>query len=134
MATEVKFEDSLRKLEALVSKMESGEMGLDEMIAAFEDGRKLVAQCQKSLDAIRLRIEKVTKSGAVEPIAALITMALTAVITPVLPYILSFAAGAMIYVVIDELVPEAKEGGNAAGTVGAALGFALMMLLDIAFG
>lgn len=72
-------------------------------------------------------------SGAVEPMAALITMALTAVITPVLPYILSFAAGAMIYVVIDELVPSAKEGGSAAGTVGAALGFALMMLLDIAF-
>lgn len=73
-------------------------------------------------------------SGAVEPIAALITMALTSLITPVLPYILSFAAGAMIYVVIDELIPSAKEGESAAGTVGAAFGFALMMLLDIAFG
>jgi len=70
MAAEVKFEDSLKKLEALVARMESGEMGLDEMIAAFEDGRKLVAQCQKSLEAIRLRIEKVTKSGAVEPMEA----------------------------------------------------------------
>ena len=46
MAAEVKFEDSLKKLEALVAKMESGEMGLDEMIAAFESGRKLVAECQ----------------------------------------------------------------------------------------
>ena len=68
MAAEVKFEDSLKKLEALVSKMESGEMGLDGMIAAFEDGRKLVAQCQKSLDAIRLRIEKVTKGGETVPL------------------------------------------------------------------
>ena len=66
----MKFEDNLRRLEALVAKMESGELGLDAAIAAFEDGRKLVAQCQKSLDAIRLRIEKVTKSGAVEPMEA----------------------------------------------------------------
>lgn len=73
-------------------------------------------------------------SGAVEPIAALVTLALTSVIEPALPYILSFAAGAMIYVVIEELVPASKEGGGSVGTVGAAFGFALMMLLDIAFG
>ena len=71
-------------------------------------------------------------SGAVEPVAALVTLALTAVIEPALPYILSFAAGAMIYVVIEELIPAAKEGGGSSGTVGAAFGFALMMLLDIA--
>ena len=64
------FEDALSELENLVGRMESGEMGLDEMIAAFESGRKLVAECQKSLEAIRLRIEKVTKSGAVEPMEA----------------------------------------------------------------
>ena len=64
----MKFENNLKKLEGLVDKMESGEMSLDDMIKAFEDGRKLVAECQKDLESIRLRIEKVTKSGAVEPL------------------------------------------------------------------
>ena len=55
--------------------------------------------------------------------------------TPVLPYILSFAAGAMIYVVVEELIPEAQAGEHSnIGTVGAALGFALMMVLDVALG
>lgn len=73
-------------------------------------------------------------SGAVEPVAAAMTMALTSVIAPVLPYILSFAAGAMIYVVTEELIPEAKEDGDHVGVVGVAVGFALMMLLDVALG
>ena len=62
----MKFEDNLKSLEGLVAKMESGEMSLDDMIKAFEDGRKLVAECQKDLASIRQRIEKVTKSGTVE--------------------------------------------------------------------
>ena len=66
----MKFENNLKKLVGLVDKMESGEMSLDDMIKAFEDGRKLVAECQKDLESIRLRIEKVTKSGAVEPLEA----------------------------------------------------------------
>ena len=64
----MKFEDNLKKLEGLVAKMESGEMNLDEMIKAFEEGRKLVTDCQKDLDSIRQRIEKVTKDGTVEPL------------------------------------------------------------------
>ena len=64
----MKFEDNLRKLEGLVAKMESGEMNLDEMIKAFEEGRKLVTECQKDLESIRQRIEKVTKSGTTEPL------------------------------------------------------------------
>ena len=64
----MKFEDNLVKLEGLVGKMESGEMNLDEMIKAFEEGRKLVTECQKDLDSIRQRIEKVTKDGSVEPL------------------------------------------------------------------
>lgn len=64
----MKFEDNLKKLEGLVAKMESGEMNLDEMIKAFEEGRKLVTDCQKDLDSIRQRIEKVTKDGSVEPL------------------------------------------------------------------
>ena len=64
----MKFEDNLKKLEGLVGKMESGEMNLDEMIKAFEEGRKLVTECQKELDSIRQRIEKVTKDGSVAPL------------------------------------------------------------------
>ena len=59
------FEDNLKKLEQLVAKMESGDMKLDDMIKAFEEGR-----CQKDLESIRQRIEKVTKSGAVEEMKA----------------------------------------------------------------
>jgi ZIP family zinc transporter len=76
-----------------------------------------------------------TLSGAVEPAGALITMALTALLAPALPYILAFAAGAMLYVVIEELIPEAQAGEHSnAGTVSAALGFVLMMILDVALG
>lgn len=65
----MKFEDNLKKLEELVTKMESGGLDLDTMIGSFEEGRKLVDVCQQELEAIKLRIEKVTKSGAVEPLA-----------------------------------------------------------------
>lgn len=74
-------------------------------------------------------------SGIVEPIGALLTILLTGLITPALPYILSFAAGAMIYVVVEELIPEAQAGEHSnIGTIGAALGFVLMMILDVALG
>lgn len=64
----MKFEDNLRQLEALVARMESGEMNLDDMIKSFEEGRRLVKTCQEELAAIRQRMEKVTGSGAVEPL------------------------------------------------------------------
>lgn len=74
-------------------------------------------------------------SGVVEPIGAVLTLILTSLITPVLPYILSFAAGAMIYVVVEELIPEAQSGTHSnIGTIGTAFGFTLMMILDIALG
>lgn len=60
------FEENLKALEALVAKMESGGMPLDDMIKSFEAGRKLVDQCAKDLESIRLRIEKVTKVGVEE--------------------------------------------------------------------
>ena len=62
----MKFEDNLAKLEETVRKMESGELSLDDMILAFEEGRKLIETCTKDLASIRLRIEKVTKDGGVE--------------------------------------------------------------------
>lgn len=74
-------------------------------------------------------------SGIVEPIGALLTFLLASSVTAALPFILSFAAGAMIYVVVEELIPEAqREPHSNVGTIGAALGFALMMLLDVALG
>ncbi len=74
-------------------------------------------------------------SGVVEPIGALITILLTNLVVPVLPYLLSFAAGAMIYVVVEELIPEAQDGEHSnLATVGVAIGFVIMMILDVALG
>ena len=70
-----------------------------------------------------------------EPAAAVLTLLLTGLIRPALPYLLAFAAGAMIYVVVEELISESQAGAHSnIGTVGAALGFALMMALDVALG
>lgn len=76
-----------------------------------------------------------TLSGIVEPIGAILTILLTTSIVPILPYLLAFAAGAMVYVVVEELIPEAQEGNHSnIGTIGFAIGFVIMMVLDIAFG
>ena len=70
-------------------------------------------------------------SGLVEPVGALLTIFLTGFIVPFLPYFLSFAAGAMIYVVVEELIPEAQSGEHTnIGTIGVTIGFVLMMVLD----
>lgn len=74
-------------------------------------------------------------SGIVEPLGALLTLLLSSLVVPVLPYFLGFAAGAMLYVVVEELIPEMSEGEHSnIGTVCFALGFTLMMLLDVALG
>lgn len=74
-------------------------------------------------------------SGIVEPIAALITIMLLNIVVPILPYLLSFAAGAMIYVVAEELIPEMHIGKKTSnGVIGLTLGFIVMMILDIALG
>lgn len=76
-----------------------------------------------------------TLSGIVEPIGAIITILLTNIIIPMLPYLLSFAAGAMIYVVVEELIPESQAGEHSnIGTIGIAIGFVVMMILDVALG
>lgn len=77
-----------------------------------------------------------TLSGVVEPVAAVITVLAAGVLIPVLPYLLSFAAGAMLYVVVDELIPEMTEGSDHSnmGTIFFAVGFTLMMVLDVALG
>lgn len=77
-----------------------------------------------------------TLSGVVEPVAAVITVLAAGVLIPVLPYLLSFAAGAMLYVVVEELIPEMTEGSDHSnmGTIFFAVGFTLMMVLDVALG
>lgn len=74
-------------------------------------------------------------SGVVEPIGAILVILLASTITPTLPYLLSFAAGAMFYVVVEELIPEASEGEHSnLSTIGFAIGFAVMMTLDVVLG
>lgn len=74
-------------------------------------------------------------SGVVEPVAAAFTILLAEQIVSALPYLLAFAAGAMIYVVVEELIPESQVGEHSnIGTIGAAAGFVIMMILDVALG
>ena len=76
-----------------------------------------------------------TLSGVVEPIGGMLVILLASVVTPMMPCLLAFAAGAMLYVVVEELVPEASQGTHSNfGTIGFAIGFALMMVLDIVLG
>ena len=74
-------------------------------------------------------------SGVIEPIGAIVTILLAELVVPILPYLLSFSAGAMLYVVVEELIPEMSEGEHSnIGTVFFAVGFSLMMVLDVALG
>ena len=76
-----------------------------------------------------------TLSGVVEPVAGLITILAAGLVVPILPYLLSFAAGAMLYVVVEELIPEMSEGEHSnIGVIMFSVGFALMMALDVALG
>ncbi|MBR1510699.1 MAG: ZIP family metal transporter [Bacteroidales bacterium] len=74
-------------------------------------------------------------SGIVEPIGGALVLLLASVVTPIMPYLLAFAAGAMLYVVVEELVPEASDGPHSnLATIGFAIGFSLMMVLDVVMG
>ena len=74
-------------------------------------------------------------SGIVEPIAAAVTILAAGTVVPIMPYLLAFAAGAMMYVVVEELIPEMSEGKHSNwGTIAFSLGFVLMMVLDVALG
>jgi len=74
-------------------------------------------------------------SGAVEPVGALAVMLLASLLMPVMSYMLAFSAGAMMYVVVEELIPEASSGNHSnLSTIGFSIGFVLMMVLDVVMG
>ena len=74
-------------------------------------------------------------SGVVEPVGAIVVLLLASLLMPVLPYMLAFVAGAMFYVVVEELIPKASDGQHSnPSTIGFAIGFVLMMVLDVVMG
>ena len=118
-----------------ISMMGAFALSIGIAIQNFPEGA-IISLPLKSEGNSRLRAFGMgTLSGIVEPIGALVTILLASYITPVLPYLLSFAAGAMVYVVVEELIPEASEGDHSnIATIGFAVGFVIMMILDVALG
>lgn len=123
----------------------SGDAGITVMGAlALSLGIAIQNFPEGAIISMPLRAEGVSKgkaflygalSGAVEPVGAVLTILAAGYVVPFLPYLLSFAAGAMIYVVVEELIPEASEGSHSnVGTVLFAVGFTVMMALDVALG
>ncbi|MCM1181160.1 MAG: ZIP family metal transporter [Clostridium sp.] len=123
----------------------SGNAGITAMGAlALSLGIAIQNFPEGAIISMPLRAEGVSKgkaflygmlSGAVEPIGAVLTLWAAGFVVPILPYLLSFAAGAMIYVVVEELIPEMSEGKHSnVGTVLFAVGFTVMMALDVALG
>jgi ZIP family zinc transporter len=123
----------------------SGNTGISLMGAlALSIGIAIQNFPEGAIISIPLRAEGISKpkaflygvlSGTVEPIGAFLTVLAVGIILPALPYLLSFAAGAMIYVVVEELIPEMSEGEHSdIGTVFFAVGFTIMMMLDVALG
>lgn len=134
MAVGVVFAGMLSQ-EGIVTLTGAFALSIGIMIQNFPEGA-IVSLPLKTQGCSRLRsFAYGTLSGIVEPLGALLTMRLTALLTPVLPYLLSFAAGAMIYVVVEELIPEAQSGKHSnISTIGVGIGFVLMMILDVALG
>ncbi len=115
----------------------AGAMALSLGIAIqnFPEGAIVSMPLKEQLGSRRKAFMYGVYSGVVEPIAAVLTILLIEQLQPLLPFLLAFSAGAMIYVVVEELIPESQAGKHSnIATVGVAIGFALMMLLDVALG
>lgn len=103
-------------------------------IQNFPEGAIISLPLNANGDSKMSAFMKGTLSGAVEPLGALLTIFAAGFFVPLMPYLLSFAAGAMIYVVVEELIPEMSEGKHSnVGTLAFSVGFILMMALDVAF-
>ncbi len=114
----------------------AGAMALSAGIAIqnFPEGAIISLPCHSRGNSRGRAFYQGAVSGIVEPIGAMLTILATGVVLPVLPYLLGFAAGAMLYVVVVELVPDMAEQGGAIGPLMFAAGFSLMMALDVALG
>ena len=123
----------------------SGNVGIELMEAMLlAIGIAIQNIPEGAIISIPLKMEGISKkkaflygvlSGIVEPIASILTILLINIVVPLLPYLLSFAAGAMIYVVMEELVPQMHKGKKSQlGVIGITIGFCIMMILDIALG
>lgn len=121
--------------EPLISGAAALALALGIAIQNFPEGAiismPLVANGEKKSKAFFLGV----LSGAVEPLGALLTILAAGLVTPILPYVLAFAAGAMLYVVVEELIPEMSAGEHSnLGTVMFSVGFTMMMVLDVVLG
>ena len=97
------------------------------------------SKAKEIIDTLGIDVSKydpfMSHEGVVEPLGGLAVVLLASVLTPILPYMLAFAAGAMCYVVVEELIPEASSGEHSnLSTIGFAIGFVLMMVLDVVLG
>ena len=103
-------------------------------IQNFPEGAVISMPLKEAMGKRRAFIAGVL-SGIVEPIGAILTVLLAGLLIPFMPYLLSFAAGAMLYVVVEELIPESAQGVHSnVSTIAFAVGFVLMMILDVALG
>ena len=134
MAPGVVFADALRQNDG-ASMAGAFALSIGIAIQNFPEGAVISMPSASNGESRGKAFIKGVLSGAVEPAAALITLFISGFISALLPYLLAFAAGAMLYVVADELIPEASDGNNSGyGTTGFAAGFILMMILDVALG
>ena len=127
----------------IVSKNNGGDINANAMLA-LAIGMAIQNFPEGAIVSMPLKEEGLSKgkaflygfiSGVVEPVAAVLALLVTVFVSTILPFVLAFAAGVMIYVVVEELIPEANEGEHSnLATIGLAVGFVLMMILDIALG
>lgn len=120
---------------ALISPMAAMAMSIGIAIQNIPEGA-IISMPMRAAGGSRLKAFVMgTLSGVVEPIGSVLVILLASMIEPMLPYMLAFAAGAMLYVVVEELIPEASQGRHSnLSTIGFAIGFILMMLLDVVLG
>lgn len=131
MAVGVVFAGMLSE-NAGISLMAAFALSIGIAIQNFPEGAIISMPLKATLKSRRKSFLYGAASGIVEPIAAIVTIFMASYIEPILPYLLAFAAGSMIYVVVEELIPESAEGEHSnIGTIGFAAGFVLMMVLDV---